>query len=232
MKRTLFVYILLTFLFAGCQGPGNVDKSTEPLIKKKGAKGGFISFNSNGEIKVDEKLLEKYNFEVLWTFPLKKRITKCYLIKDALYVYTPSEKALYSFDRRSGHVKWFFVLKEGLTFKPALWEYNKEDQKITGIYKSDEVAVISQNRVYIIEKEHGNEITSIPLGGIAPSAPPGIHKYNVFVCGWDNRIYAFSKESGIEVWRYLTDGDIKAQPLATSDYIKSDLVFVGSTDGR
>ena len=230
MRRSWVWIVVGSVLFWGCQTPPSLPlkRKARRIAKQENS---FVHFVGK-ELKVDEKLLEKGNFEVLWKLPLSTPITRLYLLGDSLYAYSEKEKALYRIRALDGSIAWYYVIPEGMLHGPALWEYSQEEKELTKIYQPDEVAIVSRDRLILLDKKFGRAIKVIPLGDITPSTSPGIHRYNVYVCGWDNRIYAFSKKTGGEVWRFLTDGDIKVPPLVLPSYLKADVVFIASTDGK
>ncbi|RME04114.1 MAG: hypothetical protein D6805_04160 [Planctomycetota bacterium] len=191
---------------------------------------------------LNEKLLQRHNLQILWTLPIRDKTSPSqngqlhalYLQDDSLYAFATvsNQKFLIRITRLNGDPKWVYEFPKGINFSPTVYNYTKEYRKYVNKEAANEVFVISKDRLYCLDKKFGIALWSISLGGITPSAPPGVHRDYVYVCGFDDRIYAFSKKYKSERWRFRADKEIIATPVTAPPESRRDIVYVASTDGR
>lgn len=191
---------------------------------------------------VNEDTLREFGFVLYWDSFIRDEVLTALTIegdfeqgfgKPQLYAYTESNR-LYQIDLHSGMVNWLYDVGRPINFPQGRWitewAYKPEiatDESGQAFKRYDEVFFVARDHLYALDKDNGAELWSVrlPFGASSPAQACQSH---VLVGGWDDRIYAFSKQDPtIPDWSWRTDGDVIARPVG-----ESPSMFVASVDGK
>lgn len=72
---------------------------------------------------------------------------------------------------------------------------------------------------------------AVPVGALGTNSPPTVSKGNIYIGGYDGRVYAFDATTGTELWSAQVNPPNFADPLNFAPAVSADRVFVSGDRG-
>jgi outer membrane protein assembly factor BamB len=162
---------------------------------------------------------------VLWKFETDGPVRSSPTVANGLVYVGSTDGILYALDRETGLERWKVDVESPVSSSPAV---------ASGLV----IIGARDGTFYAIDGQRGSDRWRFETGELIPwpwgfegwdvytSSPVIVDSIVVFGAG-DGVAYALALETGDELWRFSTEGRIRATPA-----IADNVVFVGSADGR
>ncbi len=165
---------------------------------------------ASGGIMIPDKVLADHGFTTLWTKqPMEGSFRSVHLLPEGIFAVTGGREArtlrLVRYSLENGLPLWSYPLDESLDHPPVAYHYAVGGES----RPPDELFILQKDVIRCLDLQYGAEMWRIHLP-FSVSCAPVVDERNFYIGSYNRRIFAYPKNKGVELWPFVTGGEVKS----------------------
>lgn len=214
-KNRIAPLVIALLIASGCSGGS-------PQVVSDDDRRSAFRPQVSSEISGDD--IQGYGMKVLWSYHHPVSVEQAFVSGGNIYLVSSSgdqRHMLIKVDGDSGLPLWTYPLVRSMEFPPAVYRYPDQFRAAN----PDEIFFVENGSVICLDDQFGAKIYHIDCT-FPISTGPVVSQDQIFLGGWNKRVYGIGKSDGLVDWTYLSGDPITAPPL-----LSGVRAYVGSEDG-
>ncbi len=199
------------WLASGCATEQPMAKTQSPVETQRAAaevKLPAPARVATGAMIPDDVLADR-GFTTLWTKqPMEGAFRSVQLLPEGIFAVTGRREErtlrLVRYSLENGLPLWSYALDETLDHPPVAFHYAVGGES----RPPDELFILQKDVLRCLDLQYGAEMWRLRLP-FSVSCAPAVDEKNFYIGSYNRRIFAYPKNRGVELWPFVTGGEVK-----------------------